>query len=65
MSASVQERYVLLGVVVLLCSMLECIVDVGKVSMKDLVWVLFRKFETLVLGTLGKPSGWEYRIFPV
>jgi hypothetical protein len=53
---------VLLRVVVLFYSMLECIVDVGKVFMRDLVWVLSRKFETLVLGTLGKSSGWEYGI---
>jgi hypothetical protein len=42
-SASFQERYVLLRVVVLLCSMHECTVDVAKVSMKDSIWVLFKK----------------------
>jgi len=61
-SASFQERYVLLGVAILLCSMHECIVDVGRVFVRDLVWV-FKKFETLVLGTSRKSSGWEYRIF--
>jgi hypothetical protein len=62
-SASFQEKYVLLRVVVLLCSIHECTVDLLKVSMKDSIWVLFRKFETLVLGSLGKSSGWEHIVF--
>ncbi len=34
-SASFQERYVLLGVVVLLYSIPKCTIDVGKVFMRD------------------------------
>jgi hypothetical protein len=58
-------KIVLLGVVVLLYSMHECTVDVGKISMRYSIWVLFIKFETIVLGTPRKSSGWEYCIFPV
>jgi len=52
-STSFKERYVLLGVVVLLCSMLECIVDVRKKYVRDSIWVLFKNFETLVLELRG------------
>jgi hypothetical protein len=47
------KKDVLLGVVVLLCSMLECTIDVGKIYVRDSIWVLFKKFQTLVLELWG------------
>ncbi len=55
-STSFQERYVLLGADILFSSMHECIIDVGRVYVRDVVWV-FKKFETLILRTLRKSNG--------